>query len=177
MRGWSGLSSRSFKIAGSFLLSASLLTGAAATAYGQAQTFNVVLDAFSIAGAPASVRAGAPITFNARNASPASDATARAQHNVVIEGPGGVVTMGTGAILTGGQSGTFTFPALEPGNYVLFCSVGNGFHRTSGMAVNFTAVAGAAALPTAGGFAVSAGLAVAGLAAGAAGVALRRRTR
>src|SRR5688572_21074376 len=128
MRGWSGLSSRSFKIAGAFLLSASLLSGAAATAYAQAQTFNVVLDAFSIAGAPASVRAGAPITFSARNNSPASDATARAQHNLAVEGPGGVVTTGTGPVLTGGQSGTFTFPALQPGNYVLFCPVGNGFH-------------------------------------------------
>ena len=176
MRGWSGFSGKSLRTAAAFLLSGSLLSGAAATAFAQAQTFNVVLDAFSIVGAPATVRAGAPITFSARNNSPASDATARAQHNLAIEGPGGAVTVGTGPVLTGGQSGTFTFPALQPGNYVLFCPVGNGFHRTSGMAVNFTVVAGAAALPVTGGFVVPAGLAVAGVLAGVAGVVLRRRT-
>ena len=175
MRGWS---SKSFKIAGAFLLSASLLTGAAATAYAQAQAFNVTLDGnvrpFAIGGAPTTVRAGAPITFNARNVGPAGDTSTPHTHNLAIEAPGGQTIQSPVPNLTGGQSAAINFAALTPGSYVLFCPV--GAHRANGMSVNFTVVAGAAALPATGGFAVPAGLAVAGLAAGAAGMVLRRRT-
>ena len=176
MRGWS---SRSFRTAAAFLLSGSLLTGAAATAFAQAQVFNVTLDAntmpFTIGGAPTSVRAGAPITFAARNTGPAGDTTIRHQHNLAIEGPGGQVMQPSTPILNGGQSGNISFPALQPGSYVLFCPVAT--HRNIGMSVNFTVVAGASALPATGipAQAIPAGLAVAGLAAGAAGIALRRR--
>ena len=176
MRGWS---SRSFRAAAAFLLSGSLLSGAAATAYAQAQTFNVTLDAnampFSIGGAPTTIRAGAPITFAARNVGPAGDTSIRHQHNLAFEGPGGQVIQPSSPILNGGQSGNISFAALQPGNYVLFCPVAT--HRNIGMSVNVTVVAGAAALPATGipAQAIPAGLAVAGLVAGAAGVALRRR--
>ena len=174
MRGWSG---KSFKIAGAFLLSGSLLTGAAATAYAQAQAFNVTLDGnvrpFAIGGAPATVRAGTPVTFNARNVGPAGDTSAPHTHNLAIEGPGGANRPSPVPNLTGGQTAAITFAALTPGSYVLYCPVGQ--HRANGMSVNFTVVAGATALPATGGFAIPAGLAVAGLAAGAAGIVLRRR--
>ena len=179
MRGWSGLSGRSFKTAAAFLLSGSLLTGAAATAFAQAQTFNVTLDAnsmpFSIGGAPTTIRAGAPITFAARNPGPAGDTSVRHTHNLAFEGPGGQVIRASSPDLTGGQSGNITFAALQPGSYVLFCPVAT--HRNIGMSVNVTVVAGAATLPATGipAQSIPAGLAVAGLAAGAAGVALRRR--
>jgi FtsP/CotA-like multicopper oxidase with cupredoxin domain len=175
MRGFTG---RSMKAAAAFLLSGSLLTGAAATAYGQAQMFMVSLDGntipFTIGGAPTTVRAGTPLTFNSRNPGPAGDTSARHTHNLAIEGPNGMQIPSPGPNITGGQAATYTFQALQPGSYVLYCPVGQ--HRANGMAVNFTVVAGASALPATGGFAVPAGLAVAGLAAGAAGVALRRRS-
>ena len=174
MRGWS---SKSLKTAAAFLLSGSLLTGAAATAFAQAQTFSVTLDAnnmpFVIGGAPTTIRAGAPITFAARNTGPAGDTSMRHTHNLAFEAANGQTIQPTAPNLTGGQSGNITFAALQPGSYVLYCPVAS--HRNIGMSVNVTVVAGAAALPAAGGFAIPAGLAVAGLAAGAAGVALRRR--
>ena len=177
MRGWSVFSGRSFKAAAALLLSGSLLTGAALTAYAQAQVFNVTLDGnvrpFAIGGAPTTVRAGAPITFNARNVGPDGNTTPPHTHTLAIEGPGGQDFPSPVPNLTGGQNASITFPALQPGSYVLYCPV--GAHRANGMAVNFTVVAGASALPAAGGFAIPVGLAVAGLAAGAAGVALRRR--
>ena len=177
MRGWSGLSSKSLKTAAAFLLSGSLLTGAAATAFAQAQTFNVTLDAtnmpFVIGGAPTTIRAGAPITFAARNLGPAGDTSTRHTHNLAFEAAGGQTIQPSSPNLTGGQSGNITFAALQPGSYVLFCPVAT--HRNIGMSVNVTVVAAAAALPATGGFAIPAGLAGAGLVAGAAGVALRCR--
>ena len=174
MRGWSG---KSHKIAGAFLLSASLLTGAAATAYAQAQSFNVTIDGtprpFVWSGLPTTVRAGAPITLNARNVGPAGDTSTPHTHNIAIEGPGGRMIPAPVPNFTGGQSATLTFAALTPGAYTWYCPVGQ--HRANGLSTNFTVVAGATALPATGGFAIPAGLAVAGLAAGAAGVVLRRR--
>ena len=176
MRGWS---SRSFRTAAAFLLSGSLLSGAAATAFAQAQTFNVTLDAnampFVIGGAPTTIRAGAPITFAARNPGPAGDTSPRHTHNLAFEAANGQTIQPTSPNLTGGQSGNITFAALQPGNYVLFCPVGT--HRNLGMSVNVSVVAGAAALPATGipAPAIPAGLAVAGLMVGAAGVVLRRR--
>ena len=144
------------------------------TAWAQAQTYNVTLDAFVIGGAPTTVRAGTPLSYSARNLGPAGDPNARYAHNLSIEGPGGVINAPQ-ANITGQQAGTFTFPALQPGNYVLFCPTSNGFHRNAGMAANFTVVAGASALPATGGFGVPAGLAIAGLTSGMAGLFLRRR--
>ena len=173
-----GISGKTLKAAAAFLLSGSMLTGAAATAFAQAQMFNVTLDGnvrpFAIGGAPASVRAGTPITFAARNVGPAGDTSTPHTHNLSIEAPGGTIIPSPVPNLTGGQSANITFSALQPGTYVLFCPV--GAHRANGMSVNLTVVAGASALPATGGFAVPAGLAVAGLAAGAAGIVLRRRS-
>src|SRR5688500_812632 len=93
MRGRSGLSIRSLNTTAALRLSCSLLTGAAATAFGQAQTFNVTLDAtnmpFVIGGAPTTIRAGAPTTFAARNAGPAGDTSTRHTHNLAFEAAGG----------------------------------------------------------------------------------------
>ena len=178
MRGWT---SSSLRTAAAFLLSGSLLTGAAATAFAQAQAFNVTLDGnntpFVIGGAPTQVPAGTPLTFNARNPGPAGDTSTRHTHNLAIEGANGNIPP-PGPNITGGQSATYTFAALQPGTYTLYCPVAT--HRNLGMSVQMTVVAGAAALPVSGGFpapVVPAGLAAAGLLAGAAGVALRRRAR
>jgi plastocyanin len=174
IRGFTGTSLRA---AAAFLLSGALLSGAALSAYAQAQSFNVTLDAtnqpFLIGGAPTSVRAGAPITFAARNVGPAGDTSTRHTHNLAIEGPGGQMIQSPVPNLTGGQSANITVAALQPGNYVLFCPVAT--HRAIGMQMNFTVVAGAAALPATGGYVVPAGLAVSGLATGIAGLFLRRR--
>jgi hypothetical protein len=71
---------------------------------------------------------------------------------------------------------TLTAPTA-PGTYALFCPVGQ--HRQNGMEVPLTVVAGAPTLAAAGSAAgapaLPLGLAGAGLAAGATGVALRRR--
>ncbi|HET7769594.1 MAG TPA: hypothetical protein VFN74_12530, partial [Chloroflexota bacterium] len=116
MRGWS---SRTSRTAAAFLLSGSLLSGAAATAFAQAQTFNVTLDAnampFVIGGAPTTIRAGAPITFAARNPGPAGDSSMRHTHNLAFEAPGGQIISPTAPNLIGGQSGNITFAALQPG--------------------------------------------------------------
>jgi LPXTG-motif cell wall-anchored protein len=154
------------------LLSGALVTGTAMTALAQAQTFNVNLGAFVIVGAPPMVRAGTPITFNARNLGPAGDTTTSSTHNLSIEGPGGTIPS-TVPNLTGGQTATIRFAALQPGTYTLYCPV--AAHRSLGMAATFTAVAGAVALPATGGVMVPAGVAAAGLAVGVAGFVLRRR--
>jgi uncharacterized cupredoxin-like copper-binding protein len=167
----------SLRAAAAFLLSGGLLSGAALSAFAQAQTFSVTLDStnqpFVIGGAPTQVRAGAPITFSARNVGPAGDTSTRYTHNLAIEGPNGQTMQPSTPNLTGGQSGTITFAALPAGNYVLFCPVAT--HRAIGMQVPFTVVAGATTLPATGGYVVPAGQAVYGLLAGAAGMVLRRR--
>ncbi|CAA9280758.1 MAG: hypothetical protein AVDCRST_MAG77-3819 [uncultured Chloroflexi bacterium] len=174
MRGWTG---SSIKATAALLLSGSLLTGAAAVALAQSQSFNVTLDGntipFTIGNAPTQVRAGAPLVFNMQNTGPAGDTSPRHTHTLAIDGNGVDLKPAT-TNLTGGQAGTISFPALQPGTYTLYCPVGQ--HRNNGMAVPLTVVAGAAALPATGGFAVPAGLAAAGIAAGAAGALLRRRS-
>jgi len=163
-RGWSG----SFRGLTAFLFAGALFTGAAAAAMAQAaQAFNVQLSNFMIAGAPAQVRAGAPITFNATaNGLP---------HNLAIDGNGVDLRPST-PNLTDGQSGAITFAALQPGTYTLYCPV--GMHRANGMQTTLTVVA-ASNLPATGGLAGSAlpaGLALAGFASAGAGVLLRRRS-
>jgi plastocyanin len=171
IRGWSG----SLRGVTAFLFAGALLTGAAVTAFAQAaQTFNVRLSNFMIAGAPAQVRAGAPLAFNA---------TAMGfPHNLAIDGNGVDLRPSTPNLME--TSGTVTFAALQPGTYTLYCPV--GMHRANGMQVSFTVVAGAANLPVSGGglrlpltggFGLSGGLALAGLASAAAGTFMRRRSR
>jgi plastocyanin len=147
-----------------------LFTGAAVTAFAQAaQVFSVRLSNFTIAGAPAQVRAGAPITFNA--------SAMGLPHNLAIEGSAGTIPA-PGPNLMDGQSGTITFAALQPGTYTLYCPV--GMHRANGMQTTFTVVA-ASTLPATGGAAGAAvpvvplGLALAGLGSAGAGLFLRRR--
>jgi LPXTG-motif cell wall-anchored protein len=158
--------SASLKVVSAFLLSGSLLVGAAATALAQqAQMFNVRLSNFRIDGAPPQVRAGAPLVFNVTSEG--------FPHNLAIDGMGVDLRPTTPNIQN--STGTITFPALQPGTYNLFCPVGQ--HRPNGMEVRLTVVAGATALPATGGAALPLGLAGAGLAAAAAGVVLRRRAR
>ena len=155
--------SRSFKGLTAFFLSGALLAGAAASAYAQAQSFNVREMNFRIDGVPATVRAGAPITFNV---------TAEGNpHNLAIDGNG--VNIASPGPNISNASGTISFAALQPGSYKLFCPVGQ--HRANGMEVTLNVVAGAATLPATGGAALPLGLAAAGLASGAAGLFLRRR--
>jgi plastocyanin len=123
--GWTGTS---LKATAAFLLSGSLLTGAAGIALAQTQTFNnVLLDGtttpFKIENAPMTIRAGAPIVFNARNVGPAGDTSPRHTHNLAFEGNGQTMAPTT-PNLTGGQSGAITFAALQPGTYTLYCPVG-----------------------------------------------------
>ena len=160
-----GMTGSSLKVAAVFLLSGSMLAGATVTAFGQ--TFNGVrLTNFAIAGAPTSVRAGSSLVFNASSEG--------FPHNLAIDG-NGVDIRPTDPNLAAGASGTITLTApSQPGSYMLYCPVGP--HRAQGMVVPLTVVAGAATLPVTGGFAVPAGLAAAGLAAGAAGIVLRRRS-
>lgn len=164
MRVWSGSS----KAISAFLLSGSLLTGAAVSAYAQtAQTFSVREMNFAIQGAPATIRAGAPITFNV---------TAEGfPHNLAIDGNGVDMKPSNPNIQNG--TGTVNFSALQPGTYHLYCPVGS--HRQNGMDVTFTVVAGAAALPATGGAAglplLPLGLAGAGIVTAASGLLLRRR--
>ena len=177
MRAWSG----SLKAVSAFALSGALLTGAAAATYAQAtQTMAVTLDGtqrpFVISGTPSTIRAGVPITINARNVGPAGDSSGPNTHNVAIDG-NGVDWKAPNPNLIGGQTATIQVPALQPGTYTLYCPV--GAHRANGMQTTLTVVAGAAALPATGGLAgtpvLPLGLAGAGIAAGAAGVILRRR--
>lgn len=174
MRGWTG---SSIKAASTLLLSGALLTGAAVTAFAQAQSFNVVLDGtpmpFVMTGVPATARAGAPITFNARNTGAAGETGLRHTHNIAIDRADGTTIQSPVPNFTGGQSATITFDALPPGTYTVYCPVGQ--HRNNGMSAQMTVVAGAVALPATGGFALPAGLAIAGVAAAGVGVALRRR--
>ena len=162
-RGWSG----SFRGLTAFLFAGALFTGAAVAAMAQAaQAFNVQLTNFAIGGAPAQVRAGSPLTFNATSSG--------LPHNLAIDGNGVDLRPST-PNLTDGQSGAITFAALQPGTYNLYCPV--GMHRANGMQTTLTVVA-AANLPTTGGIAgtaLPAGLALAGLASAGAGVILRRR--
>jgi plastocyanin len=161
------------KALSALLLSGSLLTGAAVAAYAQAaQTFSVREMGgpgltFAIQGAPSTIRAGAPITFNVTSEGN--------PHNLAIDGNGVNLLPSTPNIQNG--TGTVTFGALQPGSYHLYCPVGQ--HRANGMDVAFTVVAGTAALPTTGGAAgvplLPLGLAGAGLVSGAAGLLLRRR--
>lgn len=167
MRGWSG----SLKVAAAFLLSGSLLGGAAVVAYAQAQTFNIVERNFAIEGAPASVRAGQQLRFNVTNPGPAGN------HNLSIDGMG-VAIASPDPNVGPGTSGVINITAPSaPGTYNLYCPVGQ--HRANGMEVRLTVVAGAATLPATGGPVglplLPLGLAGAGLAAGAAGIFLRRR--
>lgn len=166
-RGWSG----SVRGMTAFVLAGGLLVGGALTAFAQAaQTANVQLSNFVIAGAPAQVRAGAPITFNVT--------ASGFPHNLAIDG-NGVNIPAPGPNLMDGQSGTITFAALQPGTYNLYCPV--GMHRANGMQVTMTVAAalpasgGAVRLPATGGFPLPAGLTLAGLASAAAGLFLRRR--
>jgi len=166
IRGLSG----SLRGVGAFVLAGAFFTGAAVAASAQAaQTFNVQLSNFVIAGAPAQIRAGTPIVFNV---------TAMGfPHNLAIDGNGVDLDPTTPNIQNG--TGTVTYPALQPGTYHLYCPV--GMHRANGMDVTFTVVAslptsgGAVRLPNTGGFGLPAGLALAGLGSAAAGVFLRRR--
>ena len=171
IRGWSG----SLRGMAALLFAGALLTGAAVTAFAQAaQTYSVQLSNFRIDGAPAQVRAGAPLTFNV---------TAMGfPHNLAIDGNGVDLRPSTPNLMD--SSGAITFGALQPGTYTLYCPV--GMHRANGMQTTLTVVAGAANLPTSGGglrlpltggFGLSGGLALAGLASAAAGTFLRRRSR
>jgi plastocyanin len=164
IRGWSG----TFRGLTAFLFAGALFTGAAVAAMAQAaQTFSVRLSNFTIAGAPAQVRAGTPITFNASSTG--------LPHNLAIDGSGVDLRPSTPNLMDG-QSGAITFPALQPGTYSLYCPV--GMHRANGMQTTLTVVA-AGNLPATGGFAgtaLPAGLALAGLATAGAGVLLRRRS-
>lgn len=176
-RGWT----RSVKAVSVFALSGSLLVGAAATALAQAQTYNVQLTNFTIAGAPATVPAGATLRFNATSMG--------FPHNLAIDG-NGVDIRSDGPNLTDGQTGVITLTApAQAGTYNLYCTVGR--HRDQGMVVPITVVAGVVALPRAGDAAtvvaastaasaasnalLPAGLGIAGAAVGAAGMLLRRR--
>lgn len=146
--------------------------GAAGAAYAQTmQSYNVRLVNWAIEGAPAQVRAGQPLTFNATSSG--------LPHTLAIDG-NNVNLPSPVPPLQDGQTGAITFQGLQPGTYNLYCPVGNGVHRERGMNVQFTVVAGAANLPATGAAplpgSLPAGLAAAGLAVGAAGVALRRRT-
>jgi plastocyanin len=157
----------SLQVLSAFFLSGALLAGAAVAAYAQvAQTFSVHEVNFAIEGAPTSVRAGAPLTYNV---------TAEGfPHNLAIDGNGVDLRPSTPNIQNG--TGTVSFPALQPGTYHLYCPVGQ--HRQNGMDVTFTVVAGAAALPATGGAAglpLPLALTGAGLISGAAGILWRRR--
>jgi uncharacterized cupredoxin-like copper-binding protein len=172
IRGWSG----SLRGIAAFLFAGALLTGAAVTAFAQtAQTFSVHLSNFRIDGAPAQVRAGTPLTFNATSVG--------FPHNLAIDG-NGVDLRPSNPNLMDGQSGQITLGALQPGTYSLYCPV--GMHRANGMQTTLTVVAGAANLPASGGglrlpltggFGLPGGLALAGLASAAAGAFMRRRSR
>lgn len=155
------------KAVSALFLSGALLTGAAVTAFAQAQTFTGIrLSSFRIEGAPTTVRVGTPLVFNI-----ASSVTN--PHNLAIDGNGISLTPTTPNIAPD-ATGTVTLgPITAPGTYTLYCPVGQ--HRANGMSVTITAVAGAAALPATGGAAVPAGLAIAGLASGVVGFVLRRR--
>jgi plastocyanin len=156
-------------VASAFLLSGALLAGAAVTALAQAVTIpNVHLRNFAIEGAPSSVRAGSTLNFQVTaNGFP---------HNLAIDGNGVEVRPSTPNVMDG-QSATITLQApSQPGTYNLYCPVGQ--HRANGMVVTLNVVSGPAGLPATGGAGLPmlpAGLAAAGMAAGAAGVALRRR--
>jgi LPXTG-motif cell wall-anchored protein len=172
-----GITGSSLKVGAAFLLSGSLLTGAVGLAFAQAQVLNVTIDGtprpFVWMGIPSTIRAGAPITINARNVGPAGDTSAPHTHNIAIEGPGGTVIPAPVPNFTGGQSATLNFAALTPGTYTFYCPVGQ--HRANGLSTTVTVVAGATALPATGGFEVPGALAAAGAAAGAVGVWMRRR--
>src|SRR5947207_971772 len=120
MRGRFGLC----KVLSAFSLSGALLAGAVVAAYAQAaQTFSVHELNFAIEGAPSTVRAGAPITFNV---------TAEGNpHNLAIDGNGVNLTPSTPNIQNG--TGTVSFSALQSGTYHLYCPVGQ--HRANGMDV------------------------------------------
>jgi plastocyanin len=163
--------SGALRVAAASLLSGSLFVGAAGLALAQAMTYNVVLRSFAIEGAPTSVRAGQQLRFNVTNPGPTGN------HNLSIEGMGATVASpdpnvaaGTNAVLT------LTAPST-PGTYALFCPVGQ--HRQMGMEATLTVLAGATGLAATGAAAgvpaLSLWLAGAGLAAGAAGLFLRRR--
>jgi plastocyanin len=182
-RGWFG----SLKALTAFSLSGIFLAGGAAVALAQAQTFAVRLDSFVILDAPAQVRAGSPITFNMVNID------GQRPHNLAIDLGGGRILSPDVPNVPAGGRGTVTFAALQPGTYTLFCPVGT--HRQQGMETRLTVVAAAPAAPSgapvrlpatgdAAGMgtlaalsrvALPAGLAALGLAAGAAGLYLRRR--
>jgi LPXTG-motif cell wall-anchored protein len=166
-RRWSG-SLRGISV---LLLSGALLTASAVTALAQAaQTFNVVLTNFNIGGAPGQVRAGTPLVFNATSSG--------LPHNLAIDGNGVDLRPSTPNLMDG-QSGQISFPALQPGTYNLYCPVGQ--HRANGMETRLVVVSslptagGQMRLPATGGLSLPAGLALAGLASGVAGVFLRRR--
>ena len=147
------------QVLSAFLFSGALLTGAVVAAYAQAaQTFSVHEVNFAIEGAPSTVRAGAPLTYNVTSEG--------FPHNLAIDGNGVELRPSTPNIQNG--TGTVSFPALQPGTYNLYCPVGQ--HRQNGMEVRLTVVAGAAGLP-----ALPLGLACAGLLSGAAGILWRRR--
>jgi LPXTG-motif cell wall-anchored protein len=162
------LTGTAFQTATALLLSGALLAAAALTAFAQSttQTFSGIrLTSFNIAGAPSSVRAGATLVFNA--------SAETNPHNLAIDA-NGTIASPTNPNIAPGTSGQITLTApATPGTYVLFCPVGQ--HRTNGMQVPITVVAGASALPATGGHAVPSGLALAGVAAGALGLLLRRR--
>lgn len=161
--------------AAALVVAGGLFLGGAVAAFAQgAQTYNVRLVNFAIEGAPAQVRPGTPITFNA--------ASTGFPHSLAIDG-NGVDIPPPGPNLMDGQSGSYTFAPLQPGTYTLYCPVGR--HREQGMAVSMTVVAGAASLPTSGGavrfptlggLSLPAALSLTGLASAAAGICLRRRS-
>jgi uncharacterized cupredoxin-like copper-binding protein len=156
--------------AAALLLACALFVGAAAVAFAQAQSFNVVLRNFAIEGAPATVRAGEALRFNVTNPGPAGN------HNLSIDGMG-VNIASPDPNVAPGTNGVLNITApTTPGTYALYCPV--GMHRQMGMEVRLTV---ASTLPASGGVAgppaLPLGLAAAGLAAGAAGLYLRRRAR
>jgi plastocyanin len=163
---------RSLRLLSALLLSGGLLAGAATVVYAQALQYNVRMGNFYIEGAPAQVPAGRPLTFVVTTV--AEGRPLPFPHNLAIDG-NGVDLLPSNPNVEPGQTRTVTFPALQPGTYNLYCPIGT--HRQAGQEVQLTVVAGAAFVPASGHATVPLGLAAAGAAAGAAGVALRLRRR
>jgi plastocyanin len=119
-----------FRLAGTFAALSLLVLGASSAMADQ--TFRIEMgpgNTFTFRPNSFSVNVGERITFNAVQA-----ADSQRPHDVAIEGPGGFrwkLVEGTGNIPVG-QSMTGTTPAFTaPGEYTIYCPVGQ--HRAQGM--------------------------------------------